>query len=1055
MKKLSLKTKIMAFGGSLIIIMALMMWVSQIAINKLNDRDKLRIVASNFIESSKLRFQYSKFRKTEYEKEFFEKMKLVDSILSEYRNDEKIKELIYQKNAYERSFKEFVAVMEQRGLNENLGIEGNFRNSVHAIEHIIDGSNEYAMMNDMLQARRSEKDFIMRSRTEYVTKVEKAINNLVLHTGKLIRDEELKTKIINLAHGYFDEFTSLVSIYRKLDRMQSKIENNEISLSQNLQDIVNNKAATAQNMEFLLVVLTALAVIAAILLSLLISNLITKPVKKLRNIAQKIASGDFSEEPIAESQDEIGELVLSFAEVKSTIQSLVHEAKFLTDSASVGKTSVRGNPDKFKGSYKNIIVGFNQTMDNVIKPLNLAAKYIDNISKGNIPDKITENLEGDFNELKNNLNICINAINALLDDAEMLAEAAKNEELTKRADSGKHFGDFAKLINGVNNTLDRIVEKVHWYESILDSIPFPISVTDNNRNWTFLNHSAEELFGINREKIRTEQEFNIDSTDIINNSGAKPYRSDLVSFIKLKNKDRDYKTDAAFLTNLKGETIGHVEVVQDITESNKNKALQLEMLNKLEKITNYQNKNSEHLTEVLMKMADGNFDLKLEIAECDKDTEHIRIMFEKIAKALDKSIAAVRLLTDDSNSLAFAALEGNLGYRTGIERHFGEYKEIVFSINNTVRSLIEPINEASGILEIMSTGDLTQIMEGNYKGDFKKLAESINDVIFSLNELITEVDSAVSSVALAAGEINTATEALTVGAMDQKIQTQDVAIAVEQMSSTVTENARSAHRTSDVARENGNIAQEGARVMEETIAKMHDIAAVVKTSANNIQKLGESGKRISEILSVIDEIADQTNLLALNAAIEAARAGEHGRGFAVVADEVRKLAERTTEATKQIETMIHGIQQETETAVREMIKGTSEVSEGIQLADKAGESLKQILLSSETVLEMVDQITAASADQSQTSSEIAKSVASISNLASDSTEKITDIANASEKLRTLTVELTQAMSRFKVIRRGDSHAHYSRLKQSLHLPAKSKLLKEKNIGKYISFGSKS
>jgi len=206
---------------------------------------------------------------------------------------------------------------------------------------------------------------------------------------------------------------------------------------------------------------------------------------------------------------------------------------------------------------------------------------------------------------------------------------------------------------------------------------------------------------------------------------------------------------------------------------------------------------------------------------------------------------------------------------------------------------------------------------------------------------------------------------------------------------------------------------------------MRDIAKVVRNSAENIEKLGESSKQIGEIISVIDDIADQTNLLALNAAIEAARAGEQGRGFAVVADEVRKLAERTTEATKQIANMIKGIQSETQEAVVAMNKGTEEVQSGIELADKAGESLQQILASTRDLMDMINQIAAASEEQSSTSEQISKNVVSISKVTAESAHRIEDVAHTADELAKMTEQLSMLMKQFKIEDGSNafSHAH--------------------------------
>ncbi|MHB9041660.1 MAG: methyl-accepting chemotaxis protein, partial [Melioribacteraceae bacterium] len=189
---------------------------------------------------------------------------------------------------------------------------------------------------------------------------------------------------------------------------------------------------------------------------------------------------------------------------------------------------------------------------------------------------------------------------------------------------------------------------------------------------------------------------------------------------------------------------------------------------------------------------------------------------------------------------------------------------------------------------------------------------------------------------------------------------------------------------------------------------------VVKQSAETVQTLGKSSDQIGEIVQVIDDIADQTNLLALNAAIEAARAGEQGRGFAVVADEVRKLAERTTKATKEIATMIKQIQKDTEGAVQSMSRGTEEVEKGKVLADKAGQSLKQIISGAQDVVDMSTQVAAASEEQSSAAEQISKNIEAISNVTQESAAGVQQIARAAEDLNRLTVNLQELVLRFKI-----------------------------------------
>jgi len=202
--------------------------------------------------------------------------------------------------------------------------------------------------------------------------------------------------------------------------------------------------------------------------------------------------------------------------------------------------------------------------------------------------------------------------------------------------------------------------------------------------------------------------------------------------------------------------------------------------------------------------------------------------------------------------------------------------------------------------------------------------------------------------------------------------------------------------------------------VEDTVAGMKKIALVVKQSAETVQELGRSSDQIGEIIGVIDDIADQTNLLALNAAIEAARAGEQGRGFAVVADEVRKLAERTTKATKEIAGMIKKIQLDTKGAVSSMEEGTKQVDEGIKMADKAGASLHEIVGISQRVTDKVSQIAAASEQQSSASEQISKNVEAISSVTSETAAGVQQVARAAEDLNRLTENLQQLLAKFNL-----------------------------------------
>ncbi|HLP18318.1 MAG TPA: methyl-accepting chemotaxis protein [Bacteroidota bacterium] len=403
------------------------------------------------------------------------------------------------------------------------------------------------------------------------------------------------------------------------------------------------------------------------------------------------------------------------------------------------------------------------------------------------------------------------------------------------------------------------------------------------------------------------------------------------------------------------------------------------------------------------------------IANGDLSTEAVvKSDLDILSQSMNKVVVTLRNLISEVSSLATSAAEGNLSARGNASIYNGGYQQIVEGFNLTLDTVINPVIEGSGVLEKMATGDLTVSVDGDYKGDHQLLKTRINGLGESLKLLISDITEAVQATASASNQISSSSEEMAAGAQEQSSKTIEVAGAVEEMAKTIVDTTKNSTAAAEAARNAGVIAREGGTVVNQTIEGMNRVAEVVKKSAVTVQELGNNSNKIGEIVQVIDDIADQTNLLALNAAIEAARAGEQGRGFAVVADEVRKLAERTTKATKEIGMMIKQIQKDTEGAVLSMKEGTEEVERGKALADKAGHSLGQIINGSEEVVNMVTCVAAANEEQSATAEEISKNIEGINTITQDSAQGVQQIARASEDLSKLTVNLQELITRFKI-----------------------------------------
>lgn len=367
-----------------------------------------------------------------------------------------------------------------------------------------------------------------------------------------------------------------------------------------------------------------------------------------------------------------------------------------------------------------------------------------------------------------------------------------------------------------------------------------------------------------------------------------------------------------------------------------------------------------------------------------------------------------------------------------------EFVTDITEIKNEQNYLANKTKEMLNVMNQFAQGDLTVELVVEKDDQVGKLFAGFNKAVSNVGNLLSQVNGAVQATASAANEISSSSEEMAAGAQEQSSQTTEVAGAVEQMTKTIMETTKNSSKAADAAKNSGTVAIEGGRVVVETIAGMNRVAEVVEKSAKTVEALGKNSDQIGEIVQVIDDIADQTNLLALNAAIEAARAGEQGRGFAVVADEVRKLAERTTKATKEIATMIKQIQKDTEGAVISMKEGTAEVEKGKELAKRAGESLKVIITGAEEVVDMVTQVAAASEEQSSAAEQISKNIEGISNVTQESAAGVQQIARASEDLSRLTVDLQDLISRFKIDEGSSDHGNISQNKKTIsHLSVRS------------------
>ncbi|MEM0449407.1 MAG: methyl-accepting chemotaxis protein [Methanomassiliicoccales archaeon] len=584
-----------------------------------------------------------------------------------------------------------------------------------------------------------------------------------------------------------------------------------------------------------------------------------------------------------------------------------------------------------------------------------------------------------------------------------LTEESNKGNFSARADESKFSGNYASIVQAFNKTMDAVVDKIFWYEQILDAIPFPISVTDLNMNTTFINNASEKVLKRSRAdmvgKHCSEWRGPICGTK---ECGIVKMREAGIPRTYTNRGGKHTQIDVAYIKNAKGEPIGHIEVLQDVTAQ--------------QRVALYQKKEVERVAHNLNLLAQGVLDLDVKVEEADEYTKETKENFQRINSSISQVKEALVRLTKDMRMLTDAAKEGALSTRADANRHEGEYRAIVQGVNDTLDAVIKPIEEAMRVAQAYAEGDMTARVSIETKGDLLRFSQSLDMIGESLTELLKEVNRSVDLVqstaqdlASSAEEMNASTEQvssaiqqISKGAQSQAAAVDETAKVMAEISTASEKVVSNASSASESAKRSSDSARRGRATVETTVKKMREVEKVVQESASVIEGLGRRSEEIGEIVDVITNISDQTNMLALNAAIEAARAGEQGRGFAVVAEEVKNLAEDSREAAERIAKMIKEVQAETAKAVESMKRGTRETSEGLQMVDATGKAFEEIAVLASKVDELLSGLMSMMMQQKEGTQRAAKAVDGIASIAEET-------ASASEESASSTEQLTASM----------------------------------------------